>query len=192
MNVERAPSRSFPTPGSSLSGEPQAPEGRNSAVALGLILAVVACTPGGTSKRRDGSLGASLYLRDCSSCHGLDGKGRAGAFPPLAGHAAALAAAPGGRAYLVRVPLGGVAGVIDVEGNRYDGVMSSFAFRSDAELAAILDHVLTAWGNDSLLPLLHRPILEGEVAAARREDLGGTQVRALRPRVILCAPADQP
>ena len=54
----------------------------------------------------------------------------------------ALAASPGGRAYLVRVPLGGVAGAIDVEGIRYDGIMSSFSFRSDAELAAILNHVI--------------------------------------------------
>jgi len=165
---------------------------RASALALGLVLAVVACAPGGTSKRTDGSRGESLYLRDCSSCHGPDGKGRAGVFPLLAGHAVALAASPGGRAYLVRVPLGGVAGAIDVEGIRYDGIMSSFSFRSDAELAAILNHVLTAWGNDSLLPLPPRPIQEAEIAAARREDLGGTQVRALRPRVILCSPTDQP
>ena len=92
----------------------------------------------------------------------------------------------------MHVPLGGVSGAIEVGGVRYDGIMAPFAFRSDADLAAILNHVLTAWGNDRLLPFSHHPIEEAELTAARREDRTGAQVRALRPRVILCSTGPQP
>ena len=133
------------------------------------------------------SYGAALYRRDCANCHGLDGGGRHPACPPLAGHAPALVGVPGGREYLVRVPLFGVTGAMEVEGRRYEGTMTPFDFRRDAELAAILNHVLTSWGNDRLLPPLHRPIGEGEIAAARREQRSGSQVLSLRPTLVLCS-----
>ena len=156
------------------------------ALPLLLVAASAACGSCSRAAAKE-SYGATLYRRDCSTCHGLDGRGRHAACPPLAGHAPALVSVPGGREYLVRVPLFGVAGAIEVAGMRYDGTMTSLDFRRDAELAAILNHVLTAWGNDRLLPPLHRPMGEGEIAAARREQRSAAQVRSLRPAVVLCS-----
>jgi hypothetical protein len=86
-----------------------------------------------------------------------------------------------GRAYLLRVPLFGLTGPIAVDGERYAGVMAPFDFRSDAELAAILNHTLTAWGNERLLPPGHLPVTAEEIGAARDDRLAGAQVRDLRP-----------
>lgn len=128
-----------------------------------------------------GKEGATLYRENCSSCHGVDGLGWPPAHPPLAGHAPRLLAAPGGRAYLLRVPLFGLAGDIDVKGRPYSGIMSSFDFRTDAELAGILNYVLTSWGNDRLLPEGTEAVTAAEVANERRRDLSAESVRVARP-----------
>jgi mono/diheme cytochrome c family protein len=125
--------------------------------------------------------GATLYQQNCSSCHGVDGGGWPPSHPPLAGHAPRLLAAPGGRSYLLRVPLFGLTGDIEVKGRRYAGVMSGFDFRKDEELAEILNYVLTAWGNDRLLPAGHRPVTAAEVATERKRDLSAEEVRSSRP-----------
>lgn len=128
-----------------------------------------------------GNDGATLYRENCSSCHGADGLGLPPAHPPLAAHAPRLLSVPGGRAYLLRVPLFGLAGDIDVKGRSYSGVMSPFDFRRDAELALILNYVLMAWGNDRLLPVGTKPVTAAEVANERKRDLSAEAVRATRP-----------
>jgi hypothetical protein len=92
-----------------------------------------------------------------------------------------LLAAPGGRAYLVRVPLFGLAGEIRAGGHTYAGIMTPFDFRRDDELAAILNYALTAWGNDRLLPSGHRPVGPAEVARERGRPLSPESVRDSRP-----------
>jgi mono/diheme cytochrome c family protein len=125
------------------------------------------------------SLGERTFDNNCSGCHQRSGAGITGGFPPLAGHAPEIFAQKGG-AYLVRVLLFGLGGAIDVDGTKYNGNMPSWDQLKDEEIAAVLDHVLTAWGNDQHLPKDFKPILPADIAAARGEQLTKEQVYALR------------
>ena len=89
-------------------------------------------------------LGARVFDSSCSVCHQPTGLGIAGAFPPLAGHVAESFAQRNGRAYLVRLVLFGLEGAIVVKGSTFDSAMPPWAQLGDDEIAAALDHVLTA------------------------------------------------
>ena len=125
------------------------------------------------------ALGERTFDNNCSGCHQRSGAGIPGGFPPLASHAPEIFAQKGG-AYMVRVLLFGLGGAIDVNGTKYNGNMPSWDQLKDEEIAAVLDHLLTAWGNDQLLPKDFKPILPSDVAAARGEQLTKEQVYALR------------
>ena len=86
--------------------------------------------------------GAGVYKR-CAACHLATGAGVPGAFPPLRADIRALATKPDGRRYLVLVVSKGVSGPITVEGKAYRGVMPAQAGLNDAQIAAVLNHVLT-------------------------------------------------
>lgn len=133
--------------------------------------------------------GAELYLQACRGCHGAEGKGAPPNCPPLAGHAADLLAAPGGRAHLIRVPLFGLTGPIEARGAAFSGAMPPFGHRSDAELAAILDHVAHAWGNERLSGDL-RPFTADEVAAERARRLTPQAVHEGRPALRAGRPGE--
>lgn len=133
-------------------------------------------------------LGARVFDASCGVCHQQNGQGIAGAFPPLAGHVAETFAQRNGREYLVRLVLFGLEGAIVVKGNTFDSAMPPWAQLGDDEIAAALDHVLTAWGNDKLLPRDFAPILPADVAAARAQRLTAAEVHALRQQIIPAAP----
>ena len=133
-------------------------------------------------------IGARVFDASCSVCHQQNGQGIAGAFPPLAGHVAETFAQRNGRDYLVRLVLFGLEGAIVVKGNTFDSAMPPWAQLGDDEIAAALDHVLTAWGNDKLLPRDFAPILPADVAAARAQRLTAAEVHALRQQIIPAAP----
>ena len=148
-----------------------------------LCLAIVATTgfaqpvpPSGAAA----SLGASAYATNCSACHQPTGKGLPGAFPPLSGHVAKLAAQGGGRGYLMRVLLFGMEGPITVEGQAYSGVMPPWGALDNAALAGVLNHITTAWNSSAALPAGFQPYQPQEVAAARAEAVTAAQVHALR------------
>jgi mono/diheme cytochrome c family protein len=167
---------------------------RRSFVPAGLAVVALSGCGGGSApaegRAADEVVGGRVYAESCSACHGREGEGTPLAVPPLAGHLPGLVRDPAGRAYLVRVMLWGVVGPVEVEGQAYDGVMAPFDHRTDAELAAVLNYVLTAWGNGRRLPPGHRPVTAAEVAAARREPLTGARMRDRRPRGPAGARAD--
>jgi len=126
------------------------------------------------------ALGARTYDSNCSGCHQRSGRGIAGGFPPLAGHAAEVLEQKG-SAYMARLVLFGLTGAIEVDGMQYNGNMPSWQDSlGDAEIAAVIDHVLTAWGNDQHLPKEFKPIVPSDIAAARAENLTSEQVYAMR------------
>jgi mono/diheme cytochrome c family protein len=87
--------------------------------------------------------GAALYAARCAACHQAGGTGVPGVFPPLAGSEWVS----GGERRLVAIVLHGVTGPITVQGVRYDGAMPAFKNQlGDAELAAVLSHLRTRWG----------------------------------------------
>ncbi len=130
-----------------------------------LALALVAAACGGATGRD----GEALFARYCASCHRADGQGQRAVFPPLKGHAAELASTPEGRRRLIQTPLHGRQGPLVVDGVRYDGLMVPLRSLPDEDLAAILNHVLSSWGNDRLLPAGHEPIKPAEVALWRNQ-----------------------
>lgn len=125
--------------------------------------------------------GATAYA-PCAACHQATGMGIPGAFPPLAGHGPELYQAD--RTYPVLVLLYGVMGQISVSGMTYNGLMPAHAHLGDAELAAILNHVMTSFGNDALLPDFEA-YEASDVAAERDRGLSFTDVYALRSELGL-------
>jgi len=120
--------------------------------------------------------GAQVYAQ-CAGCHQTTGQGIAGAFPPLAKELPRIVSkGEAGRQYLIQVVLFGLQGPIVAQGKTYNGVMPSFGYLSDDDLAAVLNHVLTAWGNDKLLPKGFKPLTAAEVKALRAKALTPQQV----------------
>jgi mono/diheme cytochrome c family protein len=79
-----------------------------------------------------GSVGESGYQR-CAACHLPTGEGIPGAFPPLQGRVASIAASEPGRAYLVAVVNAGLMGSITVDGIPYMGVMPAQGSSYDSQ-----------------------------------------------------------
>jgi glucose/arabinose dehydrogenase len=87
--------------------------------------------------------GAELYKANCAMCHGPEGLGMTGVFPPLAksdflsNH----------REKALRGPMEGLSGEIEVNGQTYRGGMPA-AFLDDEQLTAVFNHIFTSWGNN--------------------------------------------
>ena len=127
--------------------------------------------------------GAKIYAQ-CAGCHQQNGQGIPAVFPPLAGHVAEILAKEGGREYLILVLLYGLQGQIEVKGVKYNGVMSSFAQLKDEEIAAVLNHIATAWG-DAKKVKGFKPFTAEEVQKLRAKKLTPQQVLAERKKLGL-------
>ncbi len=88
--------------------------------------------------------GEATYLQNCSACHQPDGKGLAGAFPPLANSDWIKGKSPKDVATTI---LKGLQGEIVVNGETYNSVMPAQSHLSDAEIASAVNYVLSSWGN---------------------------------------------
>ena len=119
------------------------------------------------------------YATNCSACHGADGAGQAGGFPPIVGHASQLAQAD--RDYLVNLVLYGVTGPITVAGNDYNGMMPGWSHLSDDQIAAILNHVVADLDPSAELPGGLTPYTPEEIAGARGAGLDANAVYESRP-----------
>lgn len=106
-------------------------------------LAAVAPAPvAASSGPRDGK---QVYEQVCSVCHGAEGKGVPGAFPPLAGSGEFY----GDPQNMARIIVHGLSGEIVVQGATFNGVMPpQGALLSDDEIAQVATYVRTHFGND--------------------------------------------
>ena len=102
--------------------------------------------------------GARLYDRHCAQCHGEQGEGVRGAYPPLAGNRSVLLPV---TANLVQVVLGGGFPPATAGNPRPFGMPPFVMVLSDADVAAVLTHVRTSWGNRAA------PVSELEVERQR-------------------------
>jgi mono/diheme cytochrome c family protein len=92
------------------------------------------------------SHGRAVYETVCGICHGNDGLGKPAQAPPLAGSEWVVKDV----ALLVRVPLAGLNGPIQVAGKDWNLSMAPMgAGLSDADLAAVLTYIRESWGNKS-------------------------------------------
>src|SRR5690606_30406957 len=132
--------------------------------------------PAATAASWDAEAGASVYTANCVACHQGNGQGIPGAFPPLADHATAVYEA-GGREFLMDVVLFGMQGQIQVNGMAYNGLMPAWGHLSDADVANVLNHIVTAWDGP---PAGFAPYQADEVAAQRGLGLSAAEVHAMR------------
>jgi len=90
-------------------------------------------------------LGQRVYNSYCATCHGANGQGVQGAFPPLRQTEWVI----GDEGRLIRLVLHGVSGEMEVLGETYNNVMTAHGFLSDQQIAAVLTHIRNNWGNDA-------------------------------------------
>ena len=88
--------------------------------------------------------GGQLYTANCVACHQATGAGVPGVFPPLAKSEWVDAEDPG---VMIRILLHGIHGPLTVEGGAYNGEMPNFSKFSDEEIAALVTHVRSSFGN---------------------------------------------
>lgn len=102
----------------------------------------------------DPQLGRRLYVR-CQACHGIDGSGIAGNYPPLI--KSSLLTADDSTA-AIRLLLIGV-----LRSEHWNGYMPSFADQfDDRELAAVVTYARRQWGEQA------KEVTAAEVAAVRQ------------------------
>lgn len=119
--------------------------------------------------------GKSVFQQSCATCHGADGRGQPGYFPPLAGNPDLSK----DNIFPVLVVLNGISGPIKVEGGSYNGSMPAFDHLSDAEIAAVVNFIRDAWGNKAKTPQ-PKAITAEMVAEERSHALSPSQVHARR------------
>ena len=92
------------------------------------------------------NIGATLYRTSCASCHQGNGEGVTGAFPPLSGDPVVTADDPTRHIEIILFGMQGKA----IDGVEYSAAMPPFSEQlSDEEVAAIINHERTSWGNDA-------------------------------------------
>lgn len=90
--------------------------------------------------------GRRLYASHCVDCHGADGKGKAPAYPPLAGNRA-VTMTPAVNA--IRMVLNGGFPPGTAGNPRPYGMPPYSHELNDAQVAAVLTYVRASWGNDA-------------------------------------------
>ena len=90
--------------------------------------------------------GAQLYRDHCERCHGERGEGVPGAYPALAGNRAVVMAQ---TTNLVQAVLHGGFAPATAGNPRPFGMPPFVLVLNDADIAAVLSHLRTAWGNSA-------------------------------------------
>lgn len=138
--------RQPPLPGASRGAESAATSGASPARAPAAGIAS-ATARGASSTSGDGgnaARGSALFTANCAACHQVNGKGLPGAFPALDGNAVVNDVDP---ATHIRTVLYGLQGAV-IDGVAYSSPMPAFAAQlGDAEIADIVNHERSSWGN---------------------------------------------
>jgi mono/diheme cytochrome c family protein len=124
------------------------------AVLLALAFAIAGCAKSSQSSASasvaaaknpaSASDGATVYLANCSSCHQSDGKGVAGAFPPLAENPIVT----GDPVAVITIVNDGLEGRVVVNGQAYSGIMPHWkGLLSDEQIAAVITYIRSSWKN---------------------------------------------
>ena len=95
---------------------------------------------------RTAERGAKLYDQHCAQCHGMQGQGVAGAYPPLAGNRAVTMAS---TANLVQVVRNGGFAPATAGNPRPFGMPPFVLVLGDEDIAVLLTHIRASWGNQA-------------------------------------------
>jgi mono/diheme cytochrome c family protein len=130
-------------------------------VVSSLLALVLVAAP--ASAQEDGE---ALFRTNCAGCHGADGAGVPGLFPPLVDNPHVEDAD-----YVRGVIRNGRTGEIEVNGVTYNGQMPGFPNLTDAEVDAIVGHVQISLGapttDTTLPPVAITPIPEDALLGQR-------------------------
>jgi mono/diheme cytochrome c family protein len=118
-------------------------------------------------------LGEKGYMRNCANCHGAEGRGW-DQYPGLGGSAYYFQT-PGGRDYFVNLHLYGLTS------KRWGAPMPPMGHIQDTELAAIINYVLTHFGNERIVSPGTKLLSPEDVAQGRGRRLSPAEVDARRP-----------
>jgi mono/diheme cytochrome c family protein len=103
--------------------------------------------------------GKARYDQVCGLCHGLNGEGKPGQAPPLAGSEFVNTK---GFQRVVHIPLRGLNGPVTVKGQTWSLSMPAMgAAMSDSDLADVLTFIRNSWGNKA------SPVTAADVKAIR-------------------------
>ncbi|MES2438612.1 MAG: PVC-type heme-binding CxxCH protein [Verrucomicrobiota bacterium] len=89
--------------------------------------------------------GLAVYSLTCIACHGPDGKGVPGAFPPLDNSTYVT----GDPSIPARVVILGLQGPIEVAGQKFESIMPPHTDLKDDQIADVLTYVRQNWSNDA-------------------------------------------
>ena len=102
--------------------------------------------------------GKEIYISSCVSCHGFNGEGIEGIFPPITKSDYLMA----DTKRSIQLVLNGLEGEIKVNGVIYNNMMPGFQF-NDEETSDVLNYIRNSFGNKG------KPVLPAEVKAARKK-----------------------
>ena len=89
-------------------------------------------------------LGKQYYDNVCALCHNNDGTGKPNQAPPFVGSDWAV----GNPNQMIRIPLAGLSGSVQVKGQEWNLSMPAMgAAMTDEQLAAVLTYIRQSWGN---------------------------------------------
>jgi ubiquinol-cytochrome c reductase cytochrome b subunit len=107
--------------------------------------AVTGATSGG-SQTGGATSGASVYSTNCSGCHGAQGQGQPGAFPPLAKNPTVT----GDPAKVIHIVSYGLSEKITVAGSTYNGQMPPWKGQlTNAQIAGVISYIRSSFGNSA-------------------------------------------
>jgi mono/diheme cytochrome c family protein len=105
-------------------------------------------------------LGKQYFDLICALCHNADGSGKPNQAPPLIGSEFAV----GSPNRMIRIPLSGLSGPLEVKGQQWNHSMPAMgATLTDEQLAAVLTYIRQSFGNKA------SEITPAQVKAVRAE-----------------------
>jgi len=113
-----------------------------------VVVAILLVTCASNEKNQDSELkqsierGALIYKDFCVVCHGADGIGVEGAFPPLAQSDYLMTK----RVESIKAIKFGQKGEIVVNGKTYNNAMAALGLY-DEEVADVMNYITNSWGN---------------------------------------------
>ncbi|MEO8336222.1 MAG: cytochrome c [bacterium] len=133
------------------------------AVGIGLssvssVASAQAAKKGASAKSAAAVDGSKVFATTCVVCHQLDGAGKEGLYPPLAGSEWVQ----GDEAKLIRIIIGGLTGPVEVAGETFNGAMPGWGpVLEDKDIAAVATYIRGSWGNKAA------PITAAKVTSIR-------------------------
>ena len=120
------------------------------------VLALAVASRSSSPSLAAGEPGATLYMANCSGCHGASGQGAVNIAPPLVKNPYVT----GDPKRVIQTMLSGMAGPVKERGATWNGSMPPWqGTLSNAQLAEVITYMRASWGNKAA------PVSEAQVAA---------------------------